>query len=508
MVVSGDWALPRLNGLPYLDKPVLHFAAEAATMSVLGPTTTAARLPSLLFTLATIALLGWFARRTLGDREALVAMLALASCPIVIAFSRIVIFDAALSLFVTLSIFAFYFAIEAAREGKPHRKWTALGWASIGFGILTKGPIAILLPLIVAIPYGLIRKRARAVFSIVGVVLMFVVIAPWIWLVSQQLPEFLHYALVTETMKRLATNELKRTGPIWYFLPLLFAGGLPWVVMLATSGFKRSKEEGERHPVALLSILWLVLPLIFFSLSKSKRPQYLVPMMPSLALLVAWHYSRLRERLRGAKAAAVVYVVLAIGMIGYAFSGKIHKAELVAPLQSTAVIWSSALLVCAAIVFLSSKREVAIVALSVPMLMIPLASAQVIDVVANGRSSLQLAQKIEQLHPKKIIAVRAYSPSLAYYLRQPLPLYSRGASELTSNYLIRNFDKYASRPDTSLKPVEAFEPILQQCSAGTFFFTEEKVKEWRSALSQKLPLAAEGNHLFVYGPCGAAAEAR
>ncbi|HSP35367.1 MAG TPA: glycosyltransferase family 39 protein, partial [Thermoanaerobaculia bacterium] len=223
MALTNDYVLPHLDGLPYLDKPIVYFAAEAAVMEVTGPTELAARLPAYLFTLATAALVFWFARRLWGTDEASVAAIAYLSMPLVIAFARTVIFDSALTFFIVLAIIAFYFAVES-----DERKWSVIAWASMGLGVLTKGPVALALPLLVAIPYAIWRRRFRRLWSILGLVLFVVVIAPWVIAVQQSVPDFLHYVLVTETAQRLTTGALKRTGPPWYFIPYVIGGALPW----------------------------------------------------------------------------------------------------------------------------------------------------------------------------------------------------------------------------------------------------------------------------------------
>src|SRR5256885_16230977 len=113
MAATNDSVMPRLDGLPYLDKPIVYFAAEAATMEVAGPTETAARLPALLFTIATAAAAWWFARRLWGDAEAWLAFIATLASPLSVAFSRTVIFDSALAFFIVVAMMGFYLAIEA-----------------------------------------------------------------------------------------------------------------------------------------------------------------------------------------------------------------------------------------------------------------------------------------------------------------------------------------------------------------------------------------------------------
>jgi 4-amino-4-deoxy-L-arabinose transferase-like glycosyltransferase len=236
MAAGGDYVLPHLDGLPYLDKPVLYFAAAAVAIDGLGAGETAARLPALLAALATALLTGWFAVRLFGRGAGWPAAIAAGSAPLAVAFARIVIFDSLLSLLVTVALAALYFAVEAARPGARARDylgWTLLAWAAMALGVLTKGPVALVVPLLVATPFALWRRGGRAVWHPLGIALLAVVVGPWVWAVSRRIPEFLDYALVTESWRRLTTPELKRTGPWWTFVPVLLGGTLPWSLAAA-----------------------------------------------------------------------------------------------------------------------------------------------------------------------------------------------------------------------------------------------------------------------------------
>src|SRR5437762_3162243 len=262
--------------------PIVYDVAEAAAMEILGPTELAARLPSYLFTLLTGVIIFLFARRVWGEDEAVIASIAYLSMPLTLAFARTVIFDSALSFFMVGALIAFYFAVEchanavirrrADAEGTVSqardrsfaalrrlrmtaaKRWATLAWASIALGVLTKGPVAIAVPLLVAIVYAIRRKAFRALWSWWGLVAFIAIIAPWVWAVSQVVPDFLHYVLVTETAQRLATKALKRTGPPWYFIPYIAGGALPWVIPAAL-GFRRIKD-------ATYEWLWILIPFL------------------------------------------------------------------------------------------------------------------------------------------------------------------------------------------------------------------------------------------------------
>jgi 4-amino-4-deoxy-L-arabinose transferase-like glycosyltransferase len=304
MAATNDYVLPRLNALPYLDKPIVYFAAEAAAMEILGPTETAARLPSLLFTFATAAVLWWFGRRLWGTEEGWVSAIVFLSMPLTIAFARTVIFDSALSFFVVVAIVSFWLAVE------ENRRWGVVAWAAIAFGVLTKGPVAIILPLFVAVPYAWRRSKSRVVWPLAGIIAFAIVIAPWVWAVLRVVPDFLEYVFVTETAQRLTTGALKRTGPPWYFVPYVIGGALPWSIV-AIASLRRVEDPDERLKRWFL-LLWILVPFVFFSLSQSKRPQYIVPLLPAVALLAARAWT-MRKAIVAARVAAARCFCIARG---------------------------------------------------------------------------------------------------------------------------------------------------------------------------------------------------
>ena len=422
MAATNDYVMPRIDGMPYLDKPIVYFAAEAAAMEVLGPTALAARLPAYLFTLATAFVLWWFARRVWDDESALVAAIAYLAMPFTMAFARTVIFDSALSFFVVVAIVAFYL-------GKP-----TLAWAAIGFGVITKGPVAIALPLLVAIPFAIKQKRFRSLWSWWGLLAFVAIVAPWVWAVSQVVPDFLHYVLVTETMQRMATKALKRTGPPWYFIPYLIGGALPWAIVAIAN----ARELRRRlDPATLYALLWIAVPFIFFSISQSKRPQYILPLMPAVALLIA-------RATRGFRAAAVAWIVLGVVLIGAAPFAKM-RPELLAPAKSSAIALGVVALIAGLVAAFIRRRELAIIALSIPVIAIPIAADPVLQAIGERRSAHAFA---EQLKPQigastEVVGIEAYTGSLQFYLQKPITVVTPDAEEFTSNYIIRHYANFA-----------------------------------------------------------------
>src|SRR5438093_11996895 len=177
MARSNEYLVPHLDGLPYLDKPIVYFAASAALMEVLGPTETAARLPAYAATLATIALLAGFARRRWGAEAGWLAGLAYATMVLPLVYARTAIFDSTLTLCTTAAILWFF-------EERP-----ILAWAAMGAGVLTKGPIALAIPLLALIPHALATgTRLRRLFPWRAVGVFALVVLPWFLAVSIHIP--------------------------------------------------------------------------------------------------------------------------------------------------------------------------------------------------------------------------------------------------------------------------------------------------------------------------------
>lgn len=499
MAESGDYLVPHLDGLPYLDKPVVYFAAAALGMEVMGPSETAARLPALLATFATVAVVVWFARRRWGNTAGWIAGLALATMPMVAAYARTTIFDSSLSFFTTSAIICF--AVE-----RP-----VLAWAAIGAGGITKGPVAILIPLATVIPWAaLTGTPLRRLFAWRGLLTFAVVALPWFFAVTARIPEFPHYVFVRETFERVTTRSFHRTAPYWYFLPILPLAAFPWVVpalaRLSTARIRwswlaRSVNENARDPLLLAA--WVLGPLLFFSLNQSKLPQYVLPLMPAFALAAARNLSR-----DGAAVAWKAYVLAAVPL-GLALASVTLWLPRQIPITAleqgaipfTASLLAAALLVSAALVALAARRgslPLAAAGYALVTLALPFASGPLLRAVGEDRSAHALATAIPGR--AAVVAIAAYPPSLPFYLRRQIFVATAHARELTSNYIADYADHYRAVPASPLLPADAWRDRLARCSDPTVFVARAGDRGARAALAQ-LPLLFADGHYAAYGPC-------
>jgi 4-amino-4-deoxy-L-arabinose transferase len=349
--------------------------------------------------------------------------------------------------------------------------------------------------LFVVIPYAWKRKNVRVVFPILGVVVFAAVIAPWVWGVSRAVPEFLHYVLVTETAERIATKALKRTGPPWYFIPYLLAGALPWSLVAL---FSVRTWWRRRDPALLYLLLAIAVPFIFFSLSQSKRPQYILPLMAPLALIVARVWDEARTR-----AAAIVLAVF--GVILLVAPLVLHRTkmqpEIAAVADQTAIILGAACALGGAAALFTRRRELLAISLSLPMIVLPLAANPLMRGLGVRRSAKAF---VAELAPHvttstEIIGVEAFTGSMAFYLGRPITVVTEDASELTSNYLVRRYDTFTSNPASPLKPLAYFERSLSSTEPRVYIVRNDDAKRRGLLEARGWRVVADGAHHVAYG---------
>ncbi|HEY6092040.1 MAG TPA: glycosyltransferase family 39 protein [Gemmatimonadales bacterium] len=516
MAATNDYVLPHLDGLPYLDKPVVYFAAAAATMEVLGPTETAARLPAYLFTLATIVIVVWFARRRWGDDTGWLAGLALATMPMVLAYARTTIFDSALAFCTTAAILAFW-------DERP-----ALAWAAIGLGAITKGPVAILIPLATMIPYAWLTgsRRVRDLFPLTGLALFALVALPWFFAVSHRVPELPHYVFVRETFERVTTRSFHRTAPFWFYLPILPVAAFPWIVpALSRARYWRwawhaRRVNREAQDVALLAC-WVLGPLLFFSMNQSKLPQYMLPLLPPFALAAARLLTRRAPELGGGIASGRRAFAIIAGAVGALLVSltlwlpapiSLTPAERAA-IPPTALAIGVALLVSAALVWYAGRARhprpaLAVLGYALTVIAMPIVSRQLLDAVGEDRSAARLAQVIESAQPAggaqpvEVVGISAFPTSLPFYLRRPVLLATATGRELTSTFIGDYADEMRALPGTPLRAESYWQERLAHCATPAVFVVRAGDPR-RPQLDARLPLLAVEGRYAAYGPCAA-----
>lgn len=296
MLARGDWVVPHLQGEPYLDKPPLMYWLVMVSYSAFGVGEAQARLVPALAVHATILLLYLLGRRSLGERSAFWGALFLAVTPGFTGMGRLLLLDGLLTLWVTVALFATF---EAVR-GRFRPGWWYLAALVAGLGVLTKGPV----PLLLIAPPILLHRRLtgdRVPIRRTHVAGFLAVVAavnlPWYAAVFARQPVFLKHFFWEHNVLRFV-KPFDHLQPIWYFLPIMLVGLLPGTALLYA--FARHLGSGDPDRAAgrtpalgfcLLAGLWCV---CFFSLSGSKLPTYVLPAFPPLCLALGDFVARTR----------------------------------------------------------------------------------------------------------------------------------------------------------------------------------------------------------------------
>lgn len=296
ILVLNDWVTPHENFHPVLDKPIFFYWLIALSYKLFGVSEWAARLPSALAALGCVVLIYHFARARWGRWEALWGALILFTSNQFFILARVVIFDMTLAFLQTLALWAFYEA-QHADETSRRRNLCVIMYLALGAATLTKGLIGVVIPGIVIFFYLLIGRRwqiLRRIYLLPGALLFIAVVSPWYLLADVHNAGYLSYYIWTEHFGRYVTANFDRWQPWYYFIAVGIVGFFPWTLLLPFV----VKEHWRRDldDKTLFLVLWTLLPFVFFSVSKSKLPHYILPIFPALSILTAVTLARLYQR--------------------------------------------------------------------------------------------------------------------------------------------------------------------------------------------------------------------
>jgi 4-amino-4-deoxy-L-arabinose transferase-like glycosyltransferase len=274
-------------------------------------------------------------RRLYGQDAALTAVVALGVSPFFLVIGHLNLLDAAFTFWLTAAVLAFTLAQTAPPGGAAERHWMLAAWALAAVAVLSKGIVVGVLAGSALVLYTLIERDLptwRRLHSGSGLALFALIAVPWFLLVSLRNPSFAGFFFVHEHFARFLTTVHQRVEPWWFFLPLLLAAVLPWLVPLVRAARAAWSDPGlppvpaaapalaARTPFRPLRFLliYAAVVLAFFSASGSKLAPYILPMVPVLAVLTG-AYLRDPGRLarHAARAAAALVVFVAAGLLIY-----------------------------------------------------------------------------------------------------------------------------------------------------------------------------------------------
>jgi len=329
MLASGDWLTPRLNGYKYFEKPPLQYWITAAAFSAFGQNEWVARLAPGVTGFLGVLVVFWAGRRLFGPPAGLCGAAVAASCAVYVAIGHILTLDMALTFFISASVFAFAIAQQDSGENE-RRRWMLVAWAAAALAVMTKGLIGIVLPAGAVAAYVLVHRDWRLLrwlYLIQGGLLFLAIVAPWFIAVSLANPEFPRFFFIHEHFERFATREHGRYQPVWYFVPVLLAGVLPWITGLFPALARACARVPEtRFQPRRFLLLWCVVVFAFFSASDSKLGSYILPIFPALALLIGVHLASAGPRFALAQGLVAALLGIALAAVSLWASANLPKA--------------------------------------------------------------------------------------------------------------------------------------------------------------------------------------
>jgi len=436
MMVSGDYITPRYNDYKYFEKPPLHIWASAITFQLFGLGEWQARFWSGLTGYLTILLVGFTAAQLFGRVTGYLAALILLSSPMWVVGGHFNALDMGLSAFLNLALCSVLLAQHAYEHHRPQsgRYWMWICWLAMALATLSKGLIGIVIPGMVLFAYVITRfdwKMITRLHLISGLIIYLAVTAPWFIAVSIKNPEFAHFFFIYEHFERFTATAHGRTAPVYFFLPLVVVGFLPWIPQFFRSAWQtlRQYRMGSFSAPWMLWA-WFAVILIFFSISRSKLPGYIMPVFPALAILAAksiadylesqMHLS-MRWRLQ-----TLFFALLAI--TGFFFlsevgrNGQPDEVEAYQTYTIWIVIALSCLLAFSLVSSLLAKRNalLSITLFAFGFFLTATIAGTGHESLGRAVSGYDLAQKIKSQIPSdaKIYSVRLLDHTLPFYLER------------------------------------------------------------------------------------------
>jgi 4-amino-4-deoxy-L-arabinose transferase-like glycosyltransferase len=298
MVETGDWVTPRLYGKPWFEKPPLFYWGAALSFKLFGVSEAAARLPSAISALFATLALAWLALRLYGADTARWLLLLLPTTVGMIGFSHAASTDMPFSAMLTIAMVCAAVVLGLTRDEHtpilPRTPWLALilfGFF-LGLAVLAKGPAAIILSGGAVFFWALFTKRWRdalRLFHPAAIASFCLTALPWYILCARRNPDFFRIFIIEHNFKRFLTPEFQHIQPFWFYLPVLLVAFLPWIATLlwaAFAGSARIVESKKISPHSLFLLTWSLFVLVFFSISQSKLPGYILPAIPAICLIV------------------------------------------------------------------------------------------------------------------------------------------------------------------------------------------------------------------------------
>ena len=398
---SGDWITPRLGSIKWFEKPALTYWLSAIGFRLFGETEFAARFGIAVLASVGVLLIYFFGKRVRSARFGYLSAAALTTGGLWPGFARGATFDLPLSVTMALALCSFFVWENHEREQGKNRLWWLFCFA-LGLAVLAKGLVGIVLPGAIIGIYLLLTRNLKALLNpkllLIGSIIFLVTAATWYApVMARHGREFIDEFFIGHHFQRYVSNKYKHPQPFYFFFVVMVLGTFPWNFFFVSSVWRAVKSRGEllKDRLQLFLWLWTLLPVLFFSLSGSKLPGYILPVFPAIALLIgrelekAWDERNRRQTatLVGLTGSWLIIAAIGIQAVGREAFRLPHRV--VAPLSIT--------IVCVAMVYLLllAARNARTATYSLPFglaLIVVAATHTVFPILGNQESLRELAQ--------------------------------------------------------------------------------------------------------------------
>ncbi|HSK42545.1 MAG TPA: glycosyltransferase family 39 protein [Candidatus Binatia bacterium] len=311
MLARHDWIVPTLNGSPWLEKPALLYWKMMNSYAIFGLSDWAARIPAAFHATAVVFGIFFFMRRFRFASELDAAMIAASSAGM-IGFGRGASTDMLVSAPFALAMMCWWTWHQTSKK-----LWLVIFYGLLGVGALAKGPVAPALAVLVVGAYAVLRRDGRIFvrsLSLIGFLLFAAIVLPWYLAVQHKVPQFFRVFFIEHNLERFGTNLYQHSQPFWYYIPVFLLAAMPWTLFAVPAlidagrnAWKRWRAKSQSADPKSITIdadaddglpsflfVWIVVPIVFFSISRAKLPGYILPAIPAAALLTADYVHRLK----------------------------------------------------------------------------------------------------------------------------------------------------------------------------------------------------------------------
>ncbi|GLP97417.1 lipid IV(A) 4-amino-4-deoxy-L-arabinosyltransferase [Paraferrimonas sedimenticola] len=328
MVETGNWVAPQFLELRYFEKPIMGYWMNAVSLMTFGDNAFAVRFMSAMAAAGSAVLIFWLTLRVLQCRRtALLASGIFLSSFIVFMIGTYSTLDSMLSFWVTAAFVCFYWLLEASNARSRAIRYALFG-IFCGAAFLTKGFVALAIPVVALVPFMIVQGRLLELikFGPIAVLAAGLVSLPWAIAVHLQQPDYWNYFFWEEHIRRFSADDAQHKAPFWFYVPWLLLGALPWTG--AAIAAIKSKPWQINKDFAWYLLFWALMPFLLFSYAKGKLPTYILPCFAPLAIMLAMGLNRYLDQIKEQTQSLLKWA----GWINLVFSGLLLVALVLAML--------------------------------------------------------------------------------------------------------------------------------------------------------------------------------